>query len=125
MHHYTGRDPIAEYWRGEITLRKLRVLVEGLPPTGALGRAITGSPWGTVEYQLAELLDRVGRMEIDFRNANRAEKSPQQEYPDRIPRPGDPSPKQKAKAEAKAQSEAREGYRRLVSRMTPQYADQV
>ncbi|MGQ4486896.1 hypothetical protein ACN6LM_003911 [Streptomyces sp. SAS_281] len=98
-------------------------MVEGLPANGALARAITGSPWGTVEYQLAKALDRLGRMEVDFRNANRAEKSAAQEYPEPEWRPGDPTPKQKAKAERKAQRQARTGHLRLVRQLTPQHAD--
>lgn len=100
-------------------------MVEGLPPNGALARAITGSPWGTVEYQLAKALDRLGRMETDFRNANRAEKSAAQEYPEPEWRPGDPTPKQKAKAARKDRREARGGYLRLVGQLTPQYVDQA
>ncbi|MFJ3084987.1 hypothetical protein [Streptomyces sp. NPDC086838] len=98
-------------------------MVEGLPPDGALARAVSGSPWGTAEYQLAKLLDRLGRMETDFRNANRAEKSPAQEYPEREWRPGDPSPKRKAKAERKDARKARQGYQRIVAIATPQYAE--
>ncbi|MEU9199021.1 hypothetical protein [Streptomyces sp. NPDC048332] len=123
MHHYAPRDPVAEFWQGRITLRKLRVMVEGLPPGGALARAITDSPWGTAEYQLADLLDGIARMETDFRNANRGEKSQAEPYPDRTWRPGDPSPKQKAKAEAKAARKGRQGYQRIVAMATPQYAE--
>ncbi|MFB7007895.1 MULTISPECIES: hypothetical protein [unclassified Streptomyces] len=98
-------------------------MVEGLPPGGALARAAAGSPWGTAEYQLAELLDRIGRMETDFRNANRDEKTAAQPYPDPVRRPGDPTPKQKAKAERKAAAEARQGYQRIVALATPQYTE--
>lgn len=123
MHHYAPRDPVAEFWQGQITLRKLRVMVEGLPPDGALARAASRSPWTTTQYQLAELLDRAGRMETDFRNANRSEKTAAQDYPEPVWRPGDPSPKQKAKAERIAAREARQGYQRIVAIATPQYAE--
>lgn len=123
MHHYAPRDPIREYWQGRITLRKLRVMVEGLPPDGALARAASGSPWGATQYQLAEIADRLGRMETDFRNANRAEGKPQLDYPDPVWRPGDPSPKQKRKAERKAAREARQGYQQIVAIATPHYAE--
>ena len=98
-------------------------MVEGLPPDGALARAVSGTPWGTTEYQLAKILDRLGRMETDFRNANRPEKSSPQDYPEREWRPGDPSPKRKAKAERKAARKARQGYQRIVAIATPQYAE--
>lgn len=123
MHHYAPRDPVAEFWQGRITLRKLRVMVEGLPPDGALARAASGSPWTATQYQLAELLDRAGRMETDFRNANRAENSAQQPYPEPAWRPGDPTPKQKAKAARTEAQNARQGYQRIVAIATPQYAE--
>ncbi|MEV7959299.1 hypothetical protein ACIOHC_41300 [Streptomyces sp. NPDC088252] len=111
------------FFQGRITLRHLRVLVEGLPPGGALGRAASRSPWGTTEYLLAELIDRIGRLETDFRNANRSEKTAAQPYPDPVWRPGDPTPAQKAKAEAKAAREARQGYQRIVAIATPQHTE--
>lgn len=44
---------LAEYWRGEITLRKLRVLIEGLPPDSAAHRAVTdGQLWTWREWLL-------------------------------------------------------------------------
>lgn len=98
-------------------------MVEGLPPDGALVRAASKSPWTTTQYQLAELLDRAGRMETDFRNANRPQKAPQQPHPEPVWRPGDPSPKQKAKAERKAARKARQGYMRIVAIATPHYTE--
>ena len=62
---YAPRNPIAEFWRGEITLRHLRALVEGLPQDTALARAERG-PWGDpewiawhVEARLSELLSLI------------------------------------------------------------------
>lgn len=38
------------YWRGEVTARKLRVLIEQLPPRSALHRARNeGQEWGNLE----------------------------------------------------------------------------
>ncbi|MFJ8883603.1 hypothetical protein ACIRJR_09335 [Streptomyces sp. NPDC102402] len=62
-------------------------------------------------------------METDFRNANRAEKSAQQPYPEPMWRPGDPSPKQKAKAARAEARDGRQGYQRIVAQVTPQYAE--
>ncbi|WP_051580626.1 hypothetical protein [Pseudonocardia acaciae] len=50
---------VAAYWRGEITLRKLRVLVQGLPPGGAAFRAVRGHGWTEAHYLAAELIDAV------------------------------------------------------------------
>ena len=56
---------MAEFWRGEITLRKLRVLVENLPkdsparwhqtdgkPYGITDSLLWGMPWATLETQI-------------------------------------------------------------------------
>lgn len=57
-----GRDLIGEFWRGEVSLRQLRVLVQQLPPGGALYRAVNGHGWLDAEYLLAQLLDDVRRI---------------------------------------------------------------
>lgn len=51
---------MAEFWRGDITLRHLRVLVEHLPPGSAFHRAVNGHAWTDVEYLLAIVADRLG-----------------------------------------------------------------
>ncbi|MFF0139331.1 hypothetical protein ACFYRN_23155 [Streptomyces sp. NPDC005227] len=123
MHHYQGRDPIREFWRGEITLRKLRVMVEGLPPDGATARAVAGHHWRHLEFMISRLLDETARLRVDFGNANRAEKAPAQEYPEPVWTPTQPSKKKKAKQARKEHAEARAGYLRIVAIATPQYAE--
>lgn len=123
MHHYPGRDQIAEFWRGEITLRKLRVMVEGLPADGATARAAAGHHWRHLEFMLAQLLNETVRMRVDFGNANRAEKAPAQEYPEPVWTPTQPSEKKKAKAARKEKVQARAGYLRIVALATPEYAE--
>ncbi|MEW1568322.1 hypothetical protein AB0454_35760 [Streptomyces sp. NPDC093509] len=123
MHHYPGRDPIAEFWRGEITLRKLRVMVEGLPPDGATARAVAGHHWRHLEFMVAQMLNETVRMRVDFGNANRAEKAPAQEYPEPVWTPTQPSKKQKAKKVRKERVEARAGYLRIVALATPEHAE--
>lgn len=59
---YTPRDPIAEFIRGEISLRQLRVLGEGLPPTSALIRAKRGHTWGDLEYLAMDLANGIRLM---------------------------------------------------------------
>ncbi|MGW7473656.1 hypothetical protein ACWGIT_18935 [Streptomyces cyaneofuscatus] len=95
------------------------MLVEGLPPGGALARAATTSSWTSTDYQLAEVRDLLARMKVDFANANRGEKSPLQPYPEPVWRPGDPTPKQKARAEARELRKARAGYHRIVGMVLP------
>jgi hypothetical protein len=123
MHHYHGRDPIAEFWRGEITLRKLRVMVEGLPPDGALARKLAGHHLQYGDFRMADLVDVLSRLRVDFVNANRAEKAAAQPYPEPVFRPGQPSAKKKAKADRKDAAKARAGYLRIVAIATPEYAE--
>lgn len=48
---------LAEYWRGEITLRKLRVLIQGLPQDSAAHRSATdGQTWTWVEQILWQMI---------------------------------------------------------------------
>ncbi len=39
MQVYAPRDPVGEFWRGDLSLRTLRVMVEHLPPDSAMHRA--------------------------------------------------------------------------------------
>lgn len=45
MQAYAPRDPLAEYWRGELSLRQLRVMVEWLPVDSPAHRAENGHSW--------------------------------------------------------------------------------
>lgn len=55
--HYYRTDAIAEVWQGKRSLRSLRVMVQGLPPESATGRAVRGSYWLDSEYILADISD--------------------------------------------------------------------
>ncbi|WP_086746192.1 hypothetical protein [Streptomyces scabiei] len=115
---------MAEYWRGEITLRKLRVLVEGLPPDGAVARAAAGHALSYGDFRMADVVDLMGQLVTDFRNANRAEKSPLQQYPEAVWRPEPKAAQKKRKNKARKEAtEARSGYLRIVAQVTPQYAE--
>lgn len=54
---YSPRDPIAEFLRGEISCRQLRVLGQGLPETSAVVRAARGSSWTDTDYLLMTLVN--------------------------------------------------------------------
>jgi hypothetical protein len=98
--------------------------VEGLSPNGALARKAAGHHWQHLEYLVADLLDIQQRARVDFANANRAEKAPLQPYPDRVWRPEPPKAKKKREKKARKEAvEARSGYLRIVSQVTPQYAE--
>ncbi len=95
------------------------MLVEGLPPDGALGRAASGSAWRLSDYRQADMADALERIFTALYNAHRAEKAPVMPWPEPVPRPGDPSPEAKAKAQAKEARAAREGYEDIVGQVAP------
>jgi hypothetical protein len=98
--------------------------VEGLPPDGALARKAAGHYWQHLEYMVADLLDTQQRARVDFANANRAEKAAPQPYPEAVWRPEAPSAKKKREQKARKEAaEARSGYMRIVSLVTPDYAE--
>ncbi|WP_307825240.1 hypothetical protein [Streptomyces sp. M2CJ-2] len=100
------------------------MLVEGLPPTGALARKLAGHHWQHSDFMLADLLDVLARLRVDFGNANRDEKSALTPYPDPVWRPEKPSAKKKREKKARKEAaEARSGYMRIVAQVTPQHAE--
>lgn len=78
MQTYAPRDPLAEFLRGDITLRKLRIMVEGIPtdtPTTPIGRAING-PWGDIHRLLHVTGEALIQLNANYYNANRGKDSP-------------------------------------------------
>lgn len=68
-----------------MSLRRLRVLVQNLPPDSAVVRAIRKTHWTDQEYLLAHIVDHLSFYRYEFAKANGA--SPRQPEPTR--RPGD------------------------------------
>jgi hypothetical protein len=62
-----------------MTLRELRVLVSALPEESATAAAYRGTPWGSLEYMLADLRDvtHVHRMEFIAVNSKDGWKGPE------------------------------------------------
>ncbi|MFJ2182988.1 hypothetical protein ACIOJG_20440 [Streptomyces anulatus] len=99
-------------------------MVEGLPPNGALARRLAGHHWEHSDFMTADLVDAIGQLVTDFRNANKAEKAPAQQYPDRVWRPEKPGTAKKRKKKAAREAvEARNGYQRIVALATPEHAE--
>lgn len=78
---------IAAYWRGEITLRKLRVYIEGLPPVNARQRHLAGHHWTDETSLLAVLADRLA--ENTAITAKFSGNAKNVEMPKPLPRPWD------------------------------------
>lgn len=104
---YPGRDPIGEYWRGEISLRELRVLAQHLPPDSAAHRADPNrAGWTQDSHLLAEVIDAVRVLTELTRAANAAEGDREFVAPDRYPRPIDVARQRQEDAREKAAAAA-------------------
>ena len=101
---YAPRDPLAEVLRGDISLRKFRVMCEGIPrtPHTPVGRKING-PWGDEEQLLHIVAQTLLRLSAAFYNVHRAEGSEAVSPPD-LPRP--PLTEYQAEVEAAPDVEA-------------------
>lgn len=102
---------MGEYWRREITLRQLRVLVEHLPPDSALHRAARGHAWTDETYLLALVADL-----LQISNAQVAKG-----LGARVPKPKPlPRPKSSGQGEGEDRAAAaREAHRRLAAKLLP------
>ncbi|MEU3289892.1 hypothetical protein [Streptomyces longwoodensis] len=117
-HHYQGYGPggpLAAYWRGELTLRQLRVMVEGLPPNGAVARAVNGHAWQTLDYAAADTRDLAALQLTAFVNANRDPKKPPMPWPKPGWRPGDPTPETSEAEADERRARARAAYEHIVA----------
>ena len=117
-HHYPGYGPggpLAAYWRGEISLRLLRVMVEHLPPDGATARAENGHAWQQGDYAAADSRDLLSLLLTAFVNANRDPKKPAMPYPKPSWRPGDPVPDEAKNDADKARAKA--AYEHIVAQV--------
>ncbi|NGO68228.1 hypothetical protein G5C65_07650 [Streptomyces sp. SB3404] len=112
--------PLAAFWRGEMTLRLLRVLVEHLPPDSATARAQAGHHWTHRDYAAADTVDLLGLLVTQFANAHRDPKTPAAPMPEPGWRPGDPSPDEVEAAKHEKQTQARAAYDRITSQVLPE-----
>lgn len=122
MHHYPGYGPggpLAAFWREEISLRLLRVMVEQLPPDSAVVRAVRGTHWTTGDYHLANAADELAVLTTAFLNVHRPENQSALPWPDRAWRPGDPTPEDKAEDAETRREQARAAYGRVLAQVMP------
>lgn len=73
------RRDLADVWRGRMTLRKVAVLIRGLPPDGATARALAGisgplAHWRITDALLGRLVDEMAAMRWEWESAHIAEK---------------------------------------------------
>lgn len=68
MQVYAPRDPLSEFYAGDLSLRKLRVMIEHLPPGSAWHRARSG-PWTDTEFLLHDIDSRLREVVVGVQNA--------------------------------------------------------
>lgn len=95
------------------------MLVEHLPPDGALARAVRGHPWTLADHHAADTVDVLHILLTAFLNVHREEKAPALPWPEPVWRPGDPTPEEKAAAAERSAREARAGYDDIVALAAP------
>ncbi|WP_328940100.1 hypothetical protein OG288_23025 [Streptomyces tauricus] len=89
LRHY-GVD-LLDWHRGQLSSRRLSVLVRHLPRDSALIRALHGeaADWSVTDYLLASVVDQLAEANWMFATVNRDEDSEPLEFPEALPRPGD------------------------------------
>lgn len=94
---------LVDHYRGKISLRRMIVLVKGLPASSRVRAAMAGdengSRWGDVEHLLAVLVDSVNFLTqvTAYKGSGRKPTGP----PPPLPRPGD-EPRRDPEADARA-----------------------
>lgn len=84
-HLWPGHD-IAEWWRGEMSSRRLALFLDHLPETSATMMAAHETEWPQANYLLAYIGDQLAYGRAEFVQANGGQLTPQA-----LPRPGDQS----------------------------------
>jgi hypothetical protein len=81
---------LLDHYRGRLTARRLRVLIQHLPVESALARAMHGEEarWGLTEHLLASAVDQLAAGNWMFAAVHTSEDSSAPERPEPIPRPG-------------------------------------
>lgn len=89
LQRYYGVDLLDRY-RGRLSSRRLRVLIQHLPRDAALVRALHGeeAEWGLTEHLLAAAVDHLAAGNWLFASAHTPENGDPPPRPDPIQRPG-------------------------------------
>ncbi|MFE7118357.1 hypothetical protein ACFU99_23375 [Streptomyces sp. NPDC057654] len=84
---------LLDWHRGRLSSRRLSVLVRQLPRDSAVNRELHGevTEWGTAEHLLAAITDHLAAANWMTVAMNGEEGSDPPEYPEPIPRPGNPA----------------------------------
>lgn len=78
---------LLDMYRGGLSIRRVKIVIDNLGPGSALHRAMAGSPWTVTDYLLADLID-IEQLAL-WQRGNEGAKKPS-EKPSPYPRPGVP-----------------------------------
>jgi hypothetical protein len=81
---------LLDHYRGRLTARRLRVLIQHLPVESALVRALHGeeAQWGLTEHLLASAVDQLAAGNWMFATVHTPEDGSPPRRPEPVPRPG-------------------------------------
>ncbi|MCX5091758.1 hypothetical protein ACFVW1_18020 [Streptomyces olivochromogenes] len=84
---------LLDWHHGRLSSRRLAVLVRHLPRDSALLKELHGeaAEWSLTDHLLANVVDRLAEANWMFAMVNRDEDSEPLDYPEPVPRPGQPS----------------------------------
>ena len=91
LHHYNV--DLLDWHRGDMSSRRLRVLLEHLPSGSSFARSVHGdaAEWSLTDHLLATVADQLAMANWMFATVNRDEDAESLPYPEPIARPGSPS----------------------------------
>ncbi|MFJ2264358.1 hypothetical protein ACIOKD_39810 [Streptomyces sp. NPDC087844] len=81
---------LLDWHRGQLSSRRLSVLVQHLPRDSATARELHGeaADWSVTDYLLASVVDQLAEANWMFATVNRDEDSEPLKFPAAVPRPG-------------------------------------
>ncbi|WSF37192.1 hypothetical protein OG625_15595 [Streptomyces sp. NBC_01351] len=88
MLRYYGKD-LLDWHRGELSSRRLQVLIKHMPRDSAVNRELFGeaADWSVTDHLLAATVDHLAAANWMFSVVNAAEDSDQPDAPEPVPRP--------------------------------------
>ncbi|MBT2445905.1 hypothetical protein J7F03_02125 [Streptomyces sp. ISL-43] len=88
MLRYYGKD-LLDWHRGELSSRRLQVLLKHLPRDSSVNRELFGeaSDWSVTDHLLAAAVDHLAAANWMFASVNTPEDEDPPERPDPVPRP--------------------------------------
>lgn len=77
---------LCDFWRGKLTPRKVRVLIDGLPPDSRTAYALGGSEerWSLTNQLLARSIDEIAALRWAYGFVHRDPKKPAPQFPDPV-----------------------------------------